>query len=110
MRYPRLVREAKTDVRVLIEANDINEFGEKECVVEGMFKGNVQDKAMVRYTTEKQLVQVSGNVLFDGDICPKMPVISRGKVTFFGQTREIESVEKARNPDGTVNFTAVYLK
>lgn len=47
--------------------------------------------------------------MFPGDICPELPVISGGKVTIFGVKRGIFQANKARNPDGTVNFTELRL-
>ena len=58
---------------------------------------------------EKKLVQITGTALFPGDICPELPVISGGTAVIFGVKRNIEQGTKARNPDGTVNFTEVML-
>ena len=43
--------------------------------------------------------------MFDGDIAPDMAVISGGTVEVFGEKRRIERGMKARNPDGSVNYT-----
>ena len=53
--------------------------------------------------------QITGSALFPGDICPELPVISGGTVTIFGVKRKIQEARKARNPDGTVNYTEVLL-
>ena len=53
-------------------------------------------------------VEVS-KTLFYGDIAPDVPVISCGVATVFGVERTIISGEKARNPDGTVNYTRLEL-
>ena len=50
-------------------------------------------------------IQLSGTALFRGDIAPGVAVISGGTVTVFGETRNILQGMKARNPDGTVNYT-----
>lgn len=61
------------------------------------------------YANEQKIVQVTGSALFCGDIAPDVPVISCGVATVFGVERTIVSGEKARNPDGTVNYTRLEL-
>ena len=68
-------------------------------------KCNYQDSAKTVLTTEKKLVQIAGTAMFNGDIAPDVPVISGGEVIVFGVVRQIVRGEKARNPDGTVNYT-----
>ena len=68
-----------------------------------------QDKARTVLTAEKKLVQITGTALFPGDICPELPVISGGSAEIFGVKRRIEQGTKARNPDGSVNYTEVIL-
>ena len=60
-------------------------------------------------TAEKKMVQITGTALFPGDICPGLAVISGGSVELFGVKRRIEQGTKARNPDGSVNYTEVLL-
>lgn len=70
---------------------------------------NYQDKAKTVLTTEKKLIEITGTALFPGDICPDLPVISGGSAVIFGGKRRILEGRKARNPDGTVNYTEVML-
>lgn len=111
MKYPCLVpkRLCKTDIRIEISQEGINEYGEplEAFVYEG--KCNYQDKAKTILTAEKKLVEITGSALFPGDICPELPVISGGEAEIFGVKRRILQGSKARNPDGTVNFTEVLL-
>ena len=72
-------------------------------------KCNYQDKAKTILTVEKKLIEVTGTALFPGDIAPDLPVISSGVVTIFGAERRIVQGTKARNPDGTVNYTGLEL-
>ena len=44
-----------------------------------------------------------------GDIAPSLAVISSGYVIVFGQKRQIYRGTKARNPNGTVNYTELEL-
>ena len=93
MRYPCLVpkRLCKTDITCSFEREGLNEYGEPVL------------------TAEKKLIQITGTALFPGDICPDLPVISGGSALIFGAKRRIEQGTKARNPDGTVNYTEVML-
>ena len=105
MKYPKLVRMAKTPVHVVIEAEHTNEFGERETLLDADFNCNYQDSAKIKITQQKQSSQVTGAIYIDGDICPDVAVISTGYVKIFGERREIATGCKARNLDGTVNYT-----
>lgn len=111
MKYPCLVdkRYCKTDIHVEIEPDGLNKYGEPlPCVIyDG--KCNYQDKAKTILTAEKKLVEVTGSALFPGDIAPDLPVISGGKVVIIDVERRIVQGTKARNPDGTVNYTVLEL-
>ena len=107
MKYPELVpdRVCKTDCQVIIHGEGLTEDGAP--IEKGPFavKCNYQDKAKTIYTKEQKVVKISGSAYFNGDIAPDIPVISGGRFTVFGVDREILQGTKARNPDGTVNYT-----
>lgn len=105
MKYPKLVRGAKTPVHVVIESEHTNEFGEREILLDADFKCNYQDTAKINFTSQKQSSQVTGTIYIDGDILPGVAVISAGFVKIFGEKREIKAGCKARNLDGSVNYT-----
>ena len=105
MKYPKLVRGAKTPVRVVIESEHTNEFGERETLLCDDFKCNYQDTAKINFTSQKQSSQVTGVIYIDGDILPGVAVISAGYVEIFGERRVIKTGCKARNLDGSVNYT-----
>ncbi len=111
MKYPCLVpaRLCRTDIRLEMDREGLNEYGEplEPVVYEG--RGNYQDKSRTILTAEKKLVEITGTALFPGDICPGFPVISGGSAVVFGVKRRIQQGRKARNPDGTVNYTEVML-
>lgn len=111
MRYPCLIpkRYCKTEISLVMEQEGLNEYGEPLEVVEYHGKCNYQDKARTILTAEKKLVEITGSVLFPGDICPNLPVISGGTAVVFGSERRILQGRKARNPDETVNYTEVLL-
>lgn len=111
MKFPCLVdkRLCKTPVHVEIEPEGLDKYGEPFKPVNYDGTCNYQDKARTILTAEKKLVEVTGSALFPGDIAPDLPVISGGKVKIFGVERRIVQGTKARNPDGTVNFTGLEL-
>jgi hypothetical protein len=105
MKYPKLVRIAKTPVHVEIESEHPNEFGERKLLLQADFKCNYQDKAQINFKSQKQSSRATGTIYIDGDILPGVAVIAAGHVEIFGERREIESGCKARNLDGSVNYT-----
>lgn len=111
MVYPQLVRkkECKTDIHVVLYAEGTTEDGEPIIALESDLKCNYQDKAKRVLTAEKVWVQITAKAYFVGDIAPSLPVISGGKVTIFGETRQIYQGTKARNPDGSVNYTELEI-
>lgn len=112
MKYPCLIRQntCKTAVNVVIEQEGLNKYGEKLPTYEWSGYGNYQDGAKTVYTDDKKKVVVTGTVLIPGDICPNLPVISKGKLTVMGVQRNIVTGIKARNPDGTVNYTRLDIR
>ncbi len=111
MKYPSLVpkRLCKTDIHVCIEREGLTEDGGPIPAFTADLKCNYQDTAKTVLTAEGKQIQLSGVALFPGDIAPTLPVLSSGTVTVFGGSRHIFQGNKARNPDGTVNFTELRL-
>ena len=116
MKYPGLVRPAqcKVPIRVTIEAEEIDEDGAPVAAFETDLTCNYQSSAKkvpIRQNDsgQKEYVQISGVALFNGDIAPDLSDISSGSVVIFGETRQIAQGSKARNPDGTVNYTRLEL-
>ena len=54
-------------------------------------------------------MRIEGTILIPGDIAPGISSISSGEVEVLGIKRNIYKGEKARNPDGTVNYTKLEL-
>lgn len=107
MRYPCLVplKYCKTQIHVSIDQEGISEDGEPLKAFEADLLCNYQDNAKTVLTAEKKLVQLSGTAMFPGDIAPDLPTLSGGTVIIYGVERRIFQGMKARNPDGTVNYT-----
>ena len=111
MNYPKLVRkeQCKTDIHVVLYGEGTTEDGEPVIALEDDFKCNYQDKAKRVLSAEKVVIQLTAKAYFVGDIAPDLAVISGGLVTVFGEIRSIYQGSKARNPDGTVNFTELEI-
>lgn len=107
MKYPKLVPKSlcKIPIVVCLESEGLSHLGEPLSIIERSLMCNFQDSATTVLTMEKKIVEVRGVALFDGDIAPELANISSGHVVVFGEERRIASGMKARNPDGTVNYT-----
>lgn len=113
MRYPKLVKKsaAKTPIRIVIDTEDVDRDGAPVTAFDtGEILCNWQDGGKVELTGEQKYVRITGTALIDGDICPSVPVIASGYGILFGEKRQIAEGIKARNPDGTVNYTEVRFK
>lgn len=137
MKFPCLIPKkfCNTYISLIIDQEGISEYGEPLEPIVFSGRCNYQDKARRILTEDKKIIEISGTALFPGDICPEMFAISGGEATIYenGVTiypnenvfpdndvyankgklivkRRIYQGRKARNPDGTVNYTEVLLK
>lgn len=110
-RWPCLIlpQFCTTEIVVKIEGDGLSEEGEPILACEWRGHCNYQDKARKILTEQQKIVQVNGRCMIPGDIAPECSVISSGTVLIFGTDREIAQGTKARNPDGTVNYTLLEL-
>lgn len=111
MKFPCLVdkRFCKTPIEIKVYQESISEDGEPLTALNIKAMCNYQDKAKTVITADKQLVQLTAQAYFVGDIAPNLPNISNGEIVVNGVKRRIYQGEKARNPDGTVNYTRLDL-
>lgn len=112
MNYPSLVPErlCQAPIRLHIEQEGLDEDG---APIEALFyegKCNWQDGAKTVLTAQQKYVRITGRAYFPGDLCPGIPVLSGGWAEVFGVRREIVEGIKARNPDGSVNYTEVRFR
>lgn len=109
MKYPELVPDkiCKTECTVY-QTNGLNRDGSKKqkTIFEG--KCFYSEKSHQKLNAEKQLITLSAMALFNGDIAPNSAVID-GYVKINGIEYKIYSSEKAKNPDGSVNYTRLEL-
>ena len=112
MKWPELVpaRVCTTPIRLVIEREELDEDGApvEAFVYEGTC--NWQDGGRVELTSEQKYIRITGKALFNGDIYPGLSNLTGGYGEIFGERREIAEGIKARNPDGTVNYTEVRFK
>jgi len=112
MRYPKLVPPAvcRTPIHLVIEQEGYNKYGDPIEAFEADLKCNYQDSGKVQLTTQQEYVRISGKALFDGDICPNVPNITKGYAIIHEEKRYIAEGRKHRNPDGSVNYTEVVFR
>lgn len=107
MKYPCLVDKhlCTTPITGTLEQEGLSKYGAPLTPVAINTTCNYQDAAKTIYTKDKKVVQITGSALFPGDIAPSLPTISGGTATIYGVNRRVIQGTKARNPDGTVNYT-----
>lgn len=109
MRFPKLVPEKICTVpAVVVKTDGLNRDGSKKMTVVFSGKCFYSEKAKQKLSTDKQLITLSGEALFCGDIAPECPFID-GYCNINGREYKVYSSEKARDPDGNVNFTRLEL-
>ena len=109
MKYPQLVPERVcVTLCVVYRTDGLNRDGSKKKTVIYQGKCFHSEKSRQKLNAEKQLITLSGEALFCGDIAPDNAVID-GYVEIGGREYRINGSEKAKNPDGTVNYTRLEL-
>lgn len=111
-KWPCLVlpRFCQTMIEVIVESEELNEFGEPTQLLNWKGKCNYQDKAQRIYNADKSYIDVTGCCLIPGDILPNVDIIPSGKVIINNKERIMFQGSKARNPDGSVNYTQLNLR
>ena len=107
MKFPTLVWNAfaTKPIHVVIYGEGLTEDGAPIIAAEGDFSCNWQDSASTVLTKQQKKVRIAGKAYIVGDIAPNVADISGGYVEVNGGRYQIAKGVKARNPDGTVNFT-----
>ena len=111
MNYPELVPKCvcKTPITVVIETEGLSEDGAPVTSLTVTTVCNYQDGGRRIYDDQKKIINVSGTALFNGDLAPDLANITSGYATVNGVKRNIVEGRKNRNPDGTVNYTELWL-
>lgn len=109
MRWPQLVPDKVCTADCTItQTAGLNRDGSRKTEIVYTGKCNHVEKSHQKLNADKQLITLSGTALFNGDIAPDRAVIE-GTALISGKTYVIFSSEKAKNPDGTVNYTRLEL-
>lgn len=111
MKWPELVPDAvcRTPITIQLEAEGVNEDGSPKTGDTIKTKCNFQQKSKWIMDEERRLIQLQATALFNGDIAPELETLA-GTVTLEGGASWIiHTASRARNPDGTVNYTCLEL-
>lgn len=66
---------------------------------------NYQETNEVVTTSQNTEIKLSGRAYFKGDISPNIDLLGKGTLTVFQQAHSVVRATRARNIDGTVNYT-----
>lgn len=112
MRWPRLVLPftQSTTVEAEVDADGIDEDGAPVTGVSWSGRCNWQDATATRFAKDRADMEVSATLYVDGDPFPGLWSVGSGTVRVGGEERHIARASKARNPDGTVNHTTIWLR
>ena len=111
MKYPALVRKSqcRIPIKVVIYTGDVDDEGAPEVLKELDALCNYQSKVQTVYNAEKQIITINGAAYFVGDLAPDISEILDGEVEVLGMKHKIYRSIKARNSDGSVNYTKLEL-
>lgn len=84
-----------------------NQYGDpsEELIFDGLVSYDEKQKQVM--TAERQLVLLSGKIIFEGDILPGKTI--EGFVKIGDIEKKIYGVQRPRNPDGSVYSTEIDL-
>lgn len=112
MKWPQLVppQACCTPITVRLQTGlNLDGTPKQETIFDG--KCNYSEKCRQVVDAERQLIQLNARALIPGDIAPGQDI--SGEAVIHGAGAEtvqvIYSASRARNPDGTVNFTQLEL-
>lgn len=108
MKFPKLVRNPKQEVSVIVNDKELSEDGELAESEPLTLKCYLQFGTLERLTADKRVITLQGIAYFDGDIFPEQ-TISSGTLVYGKDAYTIHKGQKHYNPDGTVNYTTLEL-
>lgn len=107
MKFPKLVRVAKTKIVGSLKTDAVSEFGVATTIAIDNYC-NYQEKSYQKTTSDKREVMIQAEAYFDGDITNNNVVIG-GSVTVFNRKMKVASCDYGRNFDGSINYTKLGL-
>lgn len=108
MKFPYFKQWDNSECKVLITDMKPSENGDFPVLFTYEGGCNHSDKSRIVRSTNGAYVRLASVVHIQGDIAPGLKTFS-GTVTVNGQTLKIESVDRPKNPDGTVHHTRLGL-
>lgn len=110
MIWPRLVPASvcRTPITIRLELG-INEDGSPKTGRTIQAMCNLQQKSKWVMDAERRLIQLQATALIDGDIAPELEALAGTVTVESGASWTIYASSRARNPDGTVNYTSLEL-
>lgn len=112
-KWPKLVPSTVCTTPVTVRLQEgVEDDGSPKYTVVWEGKCNYSEKSRQVLDEKRQLVELQARALIDGDIAPGQDIAGEAVITsvgFPGVVRYIYSASRARNPDGTVNFTQLEL-
>lgn len=112
MKYPQLVPDVvcTTPVHLMLNSEDLDRYGQPVEVLNLDTACNYQCTSQRTIEDKQIVIKTVATLLFNGDIVPELEEITSGTAEISSEIRQIEKGSKVRNPDGTVNYTRIYLK
>lgn len=108
MKFPYLAHWDNAECRVRITDVNPSENGDFPVVASYEGRCNLSEKSRTVRSANGEYVRLACVVHIQGDIAPGLPEFS-GKVTINGKEMLIETVDRPRNPDGTIHHTRLGL-
>ncbi|MDR2649142.1 MAG: hypothetical protein LBB94_05420 [Clostridiales bacterium] len=99
----------KTDAIVQLNTPELAETGESPSALVYSGKCRYIEKPKTVLGGGAKTVQPDSACIFCGDIAPELPIITDGTTLVNGWTYTISGAYRARNPDGSVHHTTLYL-
>ena len=108
MKFPYLDSWNNADCEVFITGTEPSENGDFPVLYTYKGECNLSEKSRTIRSADGEYVRLSHTLHIKGDIAPALATFS-GKAVINGNTMLIESVDRPRNPDGTVHHTRLGL-
>ena len=108
MKFPYLDQWDNADCVVLITGDKPDDEGDFPVVSTYTGRCNLSEKSQTVRANDGSYVKLSCVLHIKGDIAPNLPTFS-GRARVNGKEMLIETVDRPRNPDGTVHHTRLGL-
>lgn len=108
MKFPYLSTWNNAECKVFICSEKPSENGDFPILKTYEGGCNLSEKSRTVRNANGEYVRVNCVLHIEGDIAPELPTFS-GKATVNGRNMRIETVDRPRNPDGTIHHTRLGL-